>query len=225
MINKTYTNIDNAMFGIESGLSILIGGQTDAGVPKTLLNYLLQKDVKDLTLITNHSGIGDDGIAKLIANKQVKKIICSFPRTNRSETFKALYNAGEIELEVVPQGTLSERIRAGGAGIGGFYTKTGIGTLVEDGKERKVIDGEAYLLEYGIKADFALIKSSQADRWGNLIYRKAARNYNPTMAPSGRVTVVEVDEIVDYPLNPEHVITPSIYVDRIIEFKKEGATS
>lgn len=225
MINKSVENIKAAMKGIESGTSILIGGQTDAGVPKTLLNYLLDKNVHNLELITNHTGIGDDGIAKLIANGQVKKITCSFPRTNRSEVFKDLYNTGKLELEVVPQGTLSERIRAGGAGIGGFYTKTGVGTLVEEGKEKKLINGEEYLLEYGIKADFALIYSTKADRWGNLVYRKAARNYNPTMAPAGKVTVVEVGEVVDYPLNPEHIITPGIYVDRIIECKKEGAIS
>ncbi|MBO1001845.1 3-oxoacid CoA-transferase subunit A [Pseudogracilibacillus auburnensis] len=220
MINKRFTEIGEVMGDIQDGSSLLIGGQTDAGIPKKLLHYLLNMNVNNLTLITNHSGIGNDGIAQLIANKQVSKIICSFPRTNNSEIFKELYKVGKIELEVVPQGTLTERIRAGGAGIGGFYTKTGVGTLVEKGKEKKVINGEEYLLELGITADFALIKSYKADRWGNLIYRKAARNYNPTMAPAGKVTIVEVDEFIDGPLDPEHIITPGIYVDRMIHFEK-----
>lgn len=213
------------MRGIQSGASILIGGQTGAGVPEELLTYLIETKLKDLTLITNHSGIGNDKIAQLIENGQVAKIVCSFPRTNTSQTFKNLYNEGKIKLEVVPQGTLTERIRAGGAGIGGFYTKTGAGTLVERGKEVKVINGEEYLLEMGIKADYALIKSYKADRWGNLVYRKAARNYNPTMAMSGDITIAEVDLIMDEPLDPEHIITPGIYVDRIIQSEKGGMKS
>lgn len=222
MINKQFKHIEDVMNGIEDGASVLIGGQTNSGVPKNLLYYLLETKVKDLTLITNHSGIGNDEIAQLIANEQVKKIICSFPRTNRSEAFKELYAANKLELEVVPQGTLTERIRAGGAGIGGFYTKTGTDTLVEKGKEIKYINNEKYLLELSITADFALIKGHQADRWGNLIYRKAARNYNPTMAPAGKVTIAEVDKIVEEKLHPEQIITPGIYVDRVIEFEKGG---
>lgn len=218
LIDKKVSSIEEAMRGIQEGSCLLIGGQTDAGIPKHLLNYLLKMKIGNLTLITNHSGIGNDGIAQLIANKQVEKIVCSFPRTNNSTIFKELYNTGRIELEVVPQGTLTERIRAGGAGIGGFYTKTGAGTLVEEGKEKKQINGEEYLLEMAIKADIALIKGYQADRWGNLIYRKAARNYNPTMAMAGNITIVEVDEVIEGPLNPEHIITPGIYVDRVIQF-------
>lgn len=220
MINKITTTIDEAIKGIQDGSSILIGGQTNAGVPDHLLERLLELNFKNLTLITNHTGLGYDGIARLIENRQVRKVICSFPKTNRSKYFTEMYENGEIELEVVPQGTLSERIRAGGAGIGGFYTKTGVGTLLAEGKETKTINNVEYLLEYPIKADFAFIRGHQADRWGNIIYRKAARNYNPGMALAGGVTVAEVEEIVDYPLDPEMIITPGIYVDRIIELKK-----
>src|SRR5699024_443718 len=218
MIDKRVQDVEKVMGDIKKGSSILIGGQTDAGVPKNLLRYLLHKEIMELTLITNHAGIGNDEIAQLIKNKQVAKIICSFPRTNQSEVFKNLYNEGKIKLEVVPQGTLTERIRAGGAGIGGFYTKTGTETLVEKGKEIKDIDGEKYLLEMGIKADFALVKSHQADRWGNLVFRKAARNYNPTMAMAGKTTIVEADELTSSSLDPEKIIILGIYVDRIIKF-------
>ncbi|MEV9640791.1 3-oxoacid CoA-transferase subunit A [Mammaliicoccus sciuri] len=220
MINKVINNIDEAIEGVRDGSSILIGGQTNAGVPDHLLKKLLDMNVKNLTLITNHTGLGHDKIAQLIENRQVRKVICSFPKTNRSESFQEMYKKGEIELEVVPQGTLSERIRAGGAGIGGFYTKTGVGTLLADGKETKTIDGMNYLLELPIKADFAFIRGHQADRWGNIVYRKAARNYNPGMALAGEVTIAEVEELVDYPLDPEIIITPGIYVNRIIELKK-----
>ncbi|TBL79854.1 3-oxoacid CoA-transferase subunit A [Paenibacillus thalictri] len=220
MINKKVGNLEEAMAGVSDGASILVGGQTGAGVPVHLLDKLLEMNVKNLTLITNHTGLGYDGIAKLIENRQVDKVICSFPKTNTSQSFKEMYEKGEIELEVVPQGTLTERIRAGGAGIGGFYTRTGTDTLLAEGKEVKEWNSVKYVLEYPITADFAFIKGYKADRWGNTIYRKAARNYNPGMATAGNITIAEVDELTDEPLDPEVIVTPGIFVDRIIEVKK-----
>jgi len=217
MINKVIHDVSEALEEVTDGASIMVGGQVNIGIPDNLLNIVLEKDVKSLTIIANHAGIGDDGIARLIKNKQVSKIICSFPKT-KSKAFENAYRNNEIELELVPQGTLSERIRAGGAGIGGFYTRTGVGTIIEKSKEVKVLNGEKYLLEMPIQADFSLIKAFKGDRWGNLIYNKLARNYNPPMATAGKKTIVEVDEISDEPLDPERVITPGVFVDNIIKF-------
>lgn len=220
MINKIITDVNKVFEKIKDGQSILIGGQTNLGMPHNLLNSLLENDVKNLELICNYAGIGNDTLSKLFEKDMVRKIICSYPRSPFGETiFTEKYKRGEIDLEVVPQGTLTERIRAGGAGIGGFYTKTGVGTIVAKNKETKIINGEKYLFEQPITADFALIKAYKADRFGNLIYRKAARNYNPTMATAGKITIVEVEEIVpEGELNPEEIITPGIYVNYVIQY-------
>lgn len=216
MINKKFNDIESILDGITDGASILVGGQVNIGIPTNLLYKLVEKNIRNLTIIANHAGIGNDGIAKLIENKQVSKVICSFPKT-KSKAFQDAYQNGAIELELVPQGTLTERIRAGGAGIGGFYTRTGVGTEIEKGKEKKEINGEEYLLELPIVADYALIKGYKADRWGNIIYQKAARNYNPSMATAGKITIAEVDMIVDEPLEPEAIVTAGIYIDKVIQ--------
>src|SRR5690606_34288310 len=189
MINKICQSAAEAVAPIHDGATIMIGGFGLAGMPAQLIDALIDNGSRDLTIINNNAGNGDTGLAALLKTKRVRKIICSFPRQRDSYVFDALYHAGEIELELVPQGTLAERIRAGGAGIGGFFTPTAYGTLLADGKETREINGRHYVLEAPLTADFALIKAHQADRWGNLSYRKTARNFNPIMATAANTTI------------------------------------
>ena len=209
---------DEAVAGIVDGSTVLIGGFGTAGQPVELIDALIRSDVKDLTVINNNAGNGRVGLAALLANGQVRKIICSFPRQADSYVFDELYRAGKVELELVPQGNLAERIRAAGAGIGAFFCPTGVGTPLAEGKERRSIDGRDYVLEYPIKGDVALIKARRADTLGNLVYRKTARNFGPVMAMAAKITVVQVDEIVEPGgIDPEVVITPGIFVDRLVQ--------
>jgi 3-oxoadipate CoA-transferase alpha subunit len=208
---------DQAVHGVPDGATVLIGGFGAAGQPIELLDALRRTGAGELTVVSNNAGNGTTGIAALLAAGQVRKVICSFPRQADSFVFDELYRAGRIELEVVPQGTLAERLRAAGAGIGGFYTPTGVGTLLAEGKETRTIDGREYLLEFPIKGDVALIRAHTADRAGNLIYRKTARNFGPMMASAAELTVVEVSRLVETgELDPEAVVTPGIYVDRVV---------
>jgi len=208
---------DEAVAGIVDGSTVLIGGFGTAGQPVELIDALIRSDVKDLTVINNNAGNGRVGLAALLANGQVRKIICSFPRQADSYVFDELYRTGRVELELVPQGNLAERIRAAGAGIGAFFCPTGVGTPLAEGKERRSIDGRDYVLEYPIKGDVALIKARRADTLGNLVYRKTARNFGPVMAMAAKITVVQVDEIVEPGgIDPEVVITPGIFVDRLV---------
>src|ERR1700716_903445 len=196
----------------------MIGGFGNAGMPSALIDALIDQGARDLTIVNNNAGNGDTGLAALLKAKRVRKIICSFPRQTDSHVFDALYRAGEIELELVPQGNLAERIRAAGAGIGAFFCPTGVGTPLAEGKEVRTIDGQDYVLEYPIRGDVALIGAHIADRAGNLVYRKTARNFGPVMATAAALTVAEVSNVVDTGrLDPEAVVTPGIYVDRVIE--------
>jgi 3-oxoadipate CoA-transferase, alpha subunit len=225
LISKVVESLQAAVADITDGATIMIGGFGTAGMPDELIAALIAHGAGDLTVISNNAGNGDTGIAGLLKAGRVRKIICSFPRQTDSYVFDALYRSGEIELEVVPQGNLVERIRAGGAGIGAFFTPTGYGTLLGAGKETRVINDRHYLLEYPIRADVALIKASKADRWGNLVYRKTARNFGPVMATAARCTIVQVDQLVDLgALDPETIITPGIFVQRVVPTaKRDGA--
>jgi 3-oxoadipate CoA-transferase, alpha subunit len=208
---------DTAVRGIADGSTVLIGGFGRAGLPFALIDAVRRNGARDLTVVNNNAGNGDTGLAALLAAGAVRKIICSFPRQSDSHVFDELYRAGRIELEVVPQGNLAERIRAGGAGIGGFYTPTGVGTLLAEGKELRTIDGRDYVLEYPIKAHVALIRAHRADPIGNLVYRKTGRNFGPIMATAATLTVAEVSEIVPLGgIDPEVVVTPGIFVDRVV---------
>jgi 3-oxoadipate CoA-transferase alpha subunit len=218
VINKVVASAAAAVADIAHGATVMIGGFGTAGMPSELIDALIARGVKDLTIVNNNAGNGDSGLAALLKARQVKKIICSFPRQTDSWVFDGLYKAGEIELELVPQGNLAERIRAAGAGIGAFYTPTGFGTPLAEGKETRRIDGRDYVLEYPIHADFALIKALRGDRWGNLVYRKTARNFGPIMASAARCTIAQVREIVNLgDLDPEDVVTPGIFVQRVVE--------
>lgn len=209
---------DEAVSGIEDGSTVLIGGFGTAGQPVELIDALIRSGVTDLTVINNNAGNGRVGLATLLANRQVRKIICSFPRQSDSYIFDELYRAGEVELEVVPQGNLAERMRAAGAGIGAFFCPTGVGTPLAEGRERRTINGRDYVLEYPICGDVALIKAFRADTVGNLVYRKTARNFGPVMATAAKTTVVQVAEIVrPGGIDPEVVVTPGIFVDRIVQ--------
>jgi len=206
-----------ALEGVADGSTVMIGGFGRAGQPVELIDALIEHGASELTIINNNAGNGDTGLAALLAARRVRKIVCSFPRQSDSHVFDALYRAGEIELELVPQGNLAERIRAAGAGIGAFYTPTGFGTLLAEGKETRRIDGRDYVLEYPIRADVALISALRADPMGNLVYRKTARNFGPIMAAAATTTIVQADTIVEVgDLDPEAVITPGIYVDRLV---------
>jgi len=208
---------DAAVQGIQDGATVLIGGFGAAGQPIELVDALRRTGVGDLTVVSNNAGNGTTGIAALLAAGRVRKVICSFPRQADSFVFDELYLAGRIELEVVPQGNLAERLRAAGAGIGGFYTPTGVGTLLAEGKETRTINGREYLLEFPIAGDVALIRAHLADRAGNLVYRKTARNFGPLMASAATLSVVEVTQVVDTgEIDPEAVVTPGIYVDRVV---------
>lgn len=221
MINKTVSTAAQALADVPDGATILIGGFGGAGQPIELIEALLAQGARELTLVSNNAGNGDTGIAALIAAKRVRKMMCSFPRQADSWHFDRLYRAGEIKLELVPQGNLAERIRAAGAGIGAFFTPTAYGTDIAKGKETREINGRHYVLEYPIHGDFALIKAERGDRWGNLVYRKSARNFNPIMATAARVTVATVHDVVELGgLDPESVITPAVYVDRMVRIER-----
>lgn len=208
---------DEAVRGVADGSTVLIGGFGLAGLPVALIDALRRGGARDLTVVSNNAGNGTTGLAALLAAGQVRRIICSFPRQHDSFVFDELYRGGRIELEVAPQGNLAERIRAAGAGIGAFYTPTGAGTLLAEGKETRMIDGREHVLEHPIRGDVALIRAHKADRMGNLVYRKTARNFGPVMATAAALTVVEVDEVVPTgALDPEAVVTPSIHVNRVV---------
>jgi len=218
MINKIVASAAAAVADVPDGATVMIGGFGTAGIPFELIDALIAQGAKNLTIVNNNAGNGDTGLAALLKARQVRKIVCSFPRQVDSWVFDGLYKAGEIELELVPQGNLAERIRAAGAGIGAFYTPTAYGTPLAEGKETRKIDGRNYVLEYPIHADFALIKALRGDRWGNLVYRKTARNFGPIMATASKCTIVQVSEIVNLgDLDPEAVVTPGIFVARVVE--------
>ncbi len=217
MIDKIANSIEQAVADIGDGATIMIGGFGTAGMPSELIDALIAQDARDLTVVNNNAGNGDIGLAALLKTKRVRKIICSFPRQADSYVFDALYRAGEIELELVPQGNLACRIEAAGAGLGAIFTPTGYGTLLAEGKETRTIDGRNYVLEYPIRADFALIKAHKGDRWGNLVYRKTARNFGPIMARAAKCTVAQVNEVVPLgALDPEAIVTPGIFVQRVV---------
>jgi len=213
---SVFTSIDEALNGIQDGATIMVGGFGLVGIPEKLILGLRDKGVKDLTIISNNCGVDDWGLGLLLQNKQIKKMISSYVGENKE--FERQFLSGELEVELVPQGTLAERIRAGGAGIPAFYTPAGVGTPLAEGREVRTFNGKEYLLETGLTADFALVKAWKGDTMGNLVYNKTARNFNPMMAAAGKITIAEVEELVEPgELNPDHIHTPSIYVQRIIQ--------
>ena len=217
MIEKQVASLADAVADVADGATVMIGGFGTAGLPNELVGALLEQGAKNLTIVNNNAGNGDTGLAALLAARRVRKIVCSFPRQTDSHHFDRLYRSGEIELELVPQGNLAERIRAAGAGIGGFFTPTGYGTDLAKGKETREIDGRMYVLEAPLHADYAFIKAERGDRWGNLTYRMTARNFGPMMAMAAKTTIATVHEIVPLGgLDPEAVITPGIFVRRIV---------
>jgi 3-oxoadipate CoA-transferase alpha subunit len=218
VVNKIVPGLREALAGIHDGATIMIGGFGNAGMPRELIDGLIDHGATNLTIVNNNAGNGETGLAALLAARRVKKIICSFPRQSDSYVFDGLYRSGELELELTPQGNLAERIRAAGAGVGAFFSPTGYGTLLAEGKETRLINGKNYVLEYPIHADFALIKALKADRWGNLVYRKAARNFGPIMAMAATCTIAQVDQVVELgELDPEVIVTPGIFVQRIVQ--------
>jgi 3-oxoadipate CoA-transferase, alpha subunit len=217
MINKFVASAEAALADVPDGATIMIHGFGNAGMPAALIDALIAQGAKDLTIVNNNAGNADTGLAALIGARRVRKILCSFPRQADSWHFDRLYHAGEIELELVPQGTLAERIRAAGAGIGAFFTPTAYGTRLAEGKETRRIGDRDYVLEFPIRADYALVRADRADRWGNLTYRKSARNFGPIMAMAAKCTVVQVRETVELgAIDPEVVVTPGIFVHRIV---------
>ena len=225
MIDKIFPSAAAALADVPDGATVMIGGFGTAGLPNELIDALLAQGCRDLTIVNNNAGNGDTGLAALLSAGRVRKVICSFPRQADSHHFDRLYRAGRIELELVPQGNLAERIRAAGAGIGGFFTPTGYGTELAKGKETRLIDGRGYVLEAPIHADFALIKAERGDRWGNLTYRMTARNFGPIMAMAARVAVATVHEVVALgTLDPEAVVTPGLFVQRVVRVDR-AATS
>ena len=217
---------DAAVAGIADGSTILIGGFGLAGMPVILIDALIRQGAGELTVVNNNAGNGDTGLAALLAAGRVRKMICSFPRQRDSYVFDGLYRAGKIELELVPQGNLAERMRAAGAGIGAFYGPTGVGTPLAEGKEQRTIDGRDYLLEYPIKGDVALIGAYVADRMGNLVYRKTARNFGPVMATAAALTIAEVHRVVEIgQIDPEVVVTPGIFVDRVLDLGRDDTAN
>ena len=218
MIDKRVASIGDAVAGIEDGSTVMIGGFGTAGLPLELIDALIAQGARGLTIVSNNAGNADAGLAALLATGRVRKIICSFPRQIDSWVFDTLYRSRKIELELVPQGNLAERIRAAGAGIGAFYTPTGYGTELGQGKETREIDGRRYVLEYPIHADYALIKADRGDRHGNLVYRKTARNFGPVMATAAKCAIAQVRETVELGvLDPEAIVTPGIFVQRIVQ--------
>ena len=217
VIDKTVASLETAVAGIPDGATILIGGFGNAGMPTELVEALIAQGAKDLTIVNNNAGNAETGVAALLKARRVRKILCSFPRQTDSWVFDSLYRAGEIELELVPQGNLACRIEAAGAGLGAIFTPTGYGTTLAQGKETREIDGRNYVLEMPIHADYAFIQAEKADRWGNLVHRKAARNFGPIMARAARCTVAQVKEIVPLgALDPERIVTPGIFVSRVV---------
>ncbi len=217
MIDKTVANADAAVADIHDGATVMIGGFGTAGMPDALIDALIAQGARGLTIINNNAGNGDTGLAALIRHKRVRRVVCSFPRQADSQHFDTAYRAGEIELELVPQGNLAARIHAAGSGLGAIFTPTGYGTELAQGKETREIDGRHYVLEYPLHADFALIKAHHGDRWGNLVYRKTARNFGPLMAMAARCAIVQVDAVVPLgDLDPEAVVTPGIFVQRVV---------
>ena len=218
MIDKICPTLAEAVAVVRDGDTVLVGGFGVAGMPFALIDALIEHGAKELTIVSNNAGNADTGLAALLAAGQVRKVVCSFPRQNDSWVFDGLYRAGKVELELVPQGNLAERMRAAGAGIGAFYCPTAYGTALAEGKETRRIDGRDYVLEYPIHGDVALIKALKADRWGNLVYRMTARNFAPVMATAARTTIVEVHEVVELgALDPEAVVTPGIFVQRVVQ--------
>ncbi|WP_432715923.1 3-oxoacid CoA-transferase subunit A [Xanthobacter autotrophicus] len=216
-MDKTRPDTRSCVADIPDGATLLVGGFGGAGMPHELIEAVIARAPRDLTIISNNAGNGTTGLAALLAAGLVRKVVCSFPRQADSFVFDQLYREGKLELELVPQGNLVERIRAGGAGIGAFFTPTGYGTPIAAGKETRQIDGRNYVLEYPLKADFALIKARRGDRWGNLTYRKTARNFGPVMATAAKVTVAQVEDIVPLgALDPEDIVTPGVFVDRLV---------
>jgi 3-oxoadipate CoA-transferase alpha subunit len=221
MINKIAPSITAALAEVKDGSTVMIGGFGTAGIPNELIDGLIAQGAKDLVIVNNNAGNGESGLAALLKAGQVRKIICSFPRQADSQIFDGLYRSGKLELELVPQGNLAERIRAAGAGIGAFFSPTGYGTELAKGKECREINGKFYVLEMPIYADVALIKAETGDRWGNLLYRKAARNFGPVMATAAKMTVATVHEIVELgELDPENIVTPGIFVSKIVKIDR-----
>lgn len=221
MINKICESIEAALHDVRDGSTVLIGGFGTSGIPAELIDGLIAQGARDLTVVNNNAGNADYGLAALLKSGRVRKIICSFPRQTDSWVFDSLYRSKQIELELVPQGNLSERIRAAGAGIGAFFSPTGFGTDLAKGKESRMIDGKAYVLEYPIRGDLALIKAERGDRWGNLTYRKAARNFGPVMAMAASCTVATVHELAELgDMDPELIVTPGIFVSRVVKIPR-----
>lgn len=221
MINKVFDSYEKAVADIKDGDAVMVGGFGNSGIPLSLIEALRAHGASDLVIISNNAGVADIGIASLLRERLVRKLVCSFPRSAGSVWFERLYEEGAIELELVPQGTLAERIRAAGAGLGGFFTPTGYGTRLADGKETRLIDGKGYVFESPLHADVALLKAAQGDPWGNLVYNTAGRNFNPIMATAARTTIVEVASIVPVgELDPECIVTPGIFVDRLVGLKE-----
>ena len=217
MIDKICPSAEAALAGVQDGSTVMIGGFGGAGQPAELIDALIAQGAKELVIVNNNAGNGDSGLAALLKAGRVRKIVCSFPRQTDSHVFDGLYRAGKLELELVPQGNLAERIRAAGAGIGAFFTPTGYGTPLAQGKETREIDGRMYVLEQPIHAEVALIQAERGDRWGNLTYRKTARNFGPIMAAAAKLTVASVHEIVPLGgIDPEVVVTPGLYVQRVV---------
>jgi len=226
VIDKLQPSPAAALADVPDGATVMIGGFGEAGLPQELVSALLDQGARELTVVNNNAGNGDRGLAALIAAGRVRKIICSFPRQADSHHFDRAYRAGQIELELVPQGNLAERIRAAGAGIGAFYTPTSFGTELAHGKEQRQIGGRGHVLEYALHADYALIQAERGDRWGNLVYRKTARNFGPVMATAARITVAAVREVVALgALDPEAVVTPGIFVQRLVCCPRLAATT
>lgn len=217
LIDKTVESMERAVADVVDGATILVGGFGGAGSPALLLEALAARGLRDLTVVSNNAGSGSTGLAALLLAGSVRKICCSYPKSAGSFAFDELFASGSIELELIPQGTLSERIRAAGAGIGGFYTRTGVGTVLTEGRETREIAGRTHVFEEPLSGDIALIGAARADRWGNLVYNKSARNFGPTMAMAARVVIAEVDEVVSLgTLDPEAIITPGVLVDRVV---------
>jgi 3-oxoadipate CoA-transferase alpha subunit len=217
MINKIVQSMAEAMTGIHNGSVVLVGGFGSIGQPNALIDGLIEQGAKDLTVVANNSGVGHVGLARLLETGRVRKIVCSFPRTADPVVFEGLYRAGKIELEIVPQGTMAERMRAAGAGIPAFFTATAVGTKLAEGKEQREIAGRKYVLEEALPGDVALVEAWEADRWGNLTYRSSARNFNPVMATAAKLTIVQAQHIAELgALDPEKVATAGIYVDRVL---------
>jgi len=217
MIDKEKKNLAEAMAGIRDGAVVLIAGFGNSGIPVELIDALIEQGAKDLTVVSNNAGSGRTDVAKLLGTGRVRKLVCSYPRTSGSVVFEEMYGAGKLELELVPQGTLSERMRAAAAGIAGFYTPTAAGTKLAEGKETRNFEGRDYVLERPLKGDVALVKAELADRWGNLTYRLAARNFGPTMAAAADLTIVQARRIVPLgEIAPDQVVTPGLFVDRVV---------